>query len=195
MTTILSLTISACGIAQQSGISYRTATDTKEKRHYLIFNDKSNCKLIFVRTHADALFPQKWEFDLKYRVVNDTITFYGAQLDSANLVVSRLLRSKFIIISRKQIFDTVSGYTYVDKRLVSDEQFIFAYEGKIYKQTLTSDGYGLALKRDKLNARLRRKIKRNKEENLKLVTVTGKAAYDKYGLLGMNGVIEITEKK
>jgi hypothetical protein len=80
-------------------------------------------------------------------------------LDSANYIVSRFLKSKCIITGNERIFDTVSGYTYVEKELVSDDHFIFAYNGRTYKQRLASDGYELALIIDQLNPRLKRKIK------------------------------------
>ena len=187
--------VSTYGLAQQLYVSYRTAKENHERLHYLIFVDSASCKLIFPRATIDDLIPRKLEFDFKYAVINDTIVFYGATLDSTNSIVSRFLRSKCIITGGSRIFDTVSGYTYVDKELVPDEYFVFAYRGKVYKQRLASDGYDLALIIDQLNPRLKRKIRRRNQLNMKLVTVTGKNAYDKYGLRGMNGVIEIAEKK
>jgi len=194
-TIILLVLASRFGLAQQLNVSYRTAKDDYERLHYLIFTDSSNCKLIFPRVAADDLIHQKLEFDFTYRVVKDTIHFQAAQLDSMNSIASRILNSKFVIVKHGRIFDTVSGYTYVDKDLVLDDYFIFAYRGRIYPQKLASDGYDRALLIAQLNPRLQRKIKRKHQVNLKLVTVTGNMAYDKYGLPGMNGVIEIAERK
>ena len=185
------------GTARQLNINYRTATDSTERLHHLVFVDKSNCKLIYpIRNHGDAMFPQKREFNLTYRVSQDTITFQGGEMHSNNRTIERLMNSKFVITGDRKIFDIVSGYTYVDSELTSDKYDIYSVDGKIYKQKRTkTDGYGLVRKNYRPNKRLKRRVKQIDVDNYKITVLRGKVAYDKYGLIGMNGVIEISEKK
>jgi len=184
--------------AQKLNINYRTATDSTEKLHYIVFTDKSNCKVTYpIRNHGDAMFPQpqKREFNLTYKVSLDTITFRG-DLDASNKTIERLLKSKFIVSGDGQIFDIVSGYTYVDNESVSDKYDIYSIDGKIYKQKRAkTDGYGLLRKDYRPNRKLKRRGKHINADNYKITVLRGKDAYDKYGLIGMNGVIEIEEKK
>lgn len=185
------------GAAQQLNINYRTAIDSTERLHYLLFSDKSNCKLIYpIRNHADAMFPQKREFILTYNVFLDTITFRGADQDLNNKTIERLLQSKFIVTGDGHIFDVVSGYTYVDDKLVSDKYVIYSIDGKIYKQRRAKiDGYGVVRKEYKSNRKFKKRVKQIDADNCEITVLRGKKAYDKYGLVGMNGVIEIGKKK
>jgi hypothetical protein len=106
------------------------------------------------------------------------------------------LNSKFVITGDRKIFDVVSGYTYVDSDLISDRYDIYSIDGKIYKQKRTkTDGYGLVRKDYRPNKRLKKQVKQIDADNYEIKVLRGKEAYDKYGLIGMNGVIEITEKK
>jgi hypothetical protein len=196
LTIFLGLLINY-GTAQQLNINYRTTTDSTERLHYLVFADKSNCRLIYpIRNHGDAMFPQKRELNLTYKVSKDTITFQGDDKDSNNRTIERLLNSKFIITGDRKIFDVVSGYTYVDSDLISDKYDIYSIDGKIYKQKRTkTDGYGLVRKDYRPNKRLKKQVKQIDADNYEIKVLRGKEAYDKYGLIGMNGVIEITEKK
>jgi hypothetical protein len=196
LTIFLGLLINY-GTAQQLNINYRTATDSTERLHHLVFVDKSNCKLIYpIRNHGDAMFLQKREFNLTYRVSQDTITFQGGEMDSNNRIIERLMNSKFVITGDRKIFDIVSGYTYVDSELISDKYDIYSVDGKIYKQKRTkTDGYGLVRKDYRPNKRLKRRVKQIDVANYKITVLRGKVAYDKYSLIGMNGVIEISEKK
>jgi hypothetical protein len=196
LTIFLALLINY-GTAQQLNINYRTATDSTERLHHLVFVDKSNCKLIYpIRNHGDAMFPQKREFNLTYRVSQDTITFQGGEMHSNNRTIEQLMNSKFVITGDRKIFDIVSGYTYVDSELTSDKYDIYSVDGTIYKQKRTkTDGYGLVRKNYRPNKRLKRRVKQIDVDNYKITVLRGKVAYDKYGLIGMNGVIEISEKK
>lgn len=183
--------------AQHININYRTATDRTERLHYLLFVDKSNCRLIYpIRNHGDAMFPQKREFNLTYRVSHDTITFRSRDMDSNNRTIERLLNSKFVISGEEKIFDVVSGYTYVDVELISDKYDIYSIDGKIYKQKRAkTDGYGLVRRDYRPNKKLEQRVKQIDPDNCKITVLRGKEAYDKYGLIGMNGVIEISETK
>lgn len=133
---------------------------------------------------------------MNYKLTGDTIVFSGTDLDTSNFILKRLLSSRFIVKSDKIIYDWVSGYTYVDKKSIDDRHTIYAVDGEIFKQKATKiNGYGLVVKDYKTNGRLRRKIKQIDVDKYTVNILKGKSAYDKYGLIGMNGVIEIEQKK
>jgi hypothetical protein len=185
------------GTAQQLNTNYRTATDSTEKFHFLVFTDKSNGKLIYpIRNHGDAMFPQKREFSFTYKLTEDTLYIKPTDSDVNNKTIERLRESKFQVNGDKQLFDIISGYTYVDNKLVSDKYDIYSIDGKIYKQKrVKTDGYGLVRKDHRPNKKLKKRIKELNTNNLRIAILRGKESYDKYGLIGMDGVIEITEKK
>ncbi len=189
--------LSSIGTAQQLNISYRTATDSTEKIHFLVFTDKSNGKLIYpTKNHADAMFPQKREFSFVYSVIKDTIYIKVVESDLNNKTIERLKKSKFKANGYGQLFDIVSGFTYVDNNLVSDKYDIYSVNGKIYKQKRAkTDGYGLVRKDYRPNQKLKKRIKEINADNYKITILRGREAYNKYGLIGMNGVIEITERR
>jgi hypothetical protein len=185
------------GTAQQLNIKYRTAIDSTEKFHFLVFIDNSNGKLIYpIRNHGDAMFPQKREFNFTYRIIQDTVHIQPADIDENNKTIQRLIKSRFQTNGGRQLFDIVSGYTYVDNNLVSGKYDIYSIDGKIYKQKkVKTDGYGLVRKDYRPNKKLKKRIKELNADNCKIIILRGKEAYDKYGLIGMDGVIEITEKE
>ena len=182
------------GTAQRQNINYRTSIDSTNRLHYLVFTDKSNCKLIYpIIRHGSV---QRPGFYFHYQTSFDTITLQNLLADTSNVINRRLKESKFIVTGDGKLFDLVSGYTYVDKDLVSDKYEIYSIDGKIYKQrSAKTDGYGLARKDYKPNRRLKKKIKQLNSDDLKITILRGKEAYNKYGLIGMNGIIEIEEKK
>ena len=200
LTILLTLTLKY-GTSQQLNVSYRTTLDSTQRLHYLVFTGKSNCKLTFPITNhgdamADGMSKQKRDFDLNYKLTGDTIVFSGTDLDTSNFILKRLLSSRFIVKSDKTIYDCVSGYTYVDKKSIDDRHTIYVVDGEIFKQKATKiNGYGLVVKDYKTNGRLRRKIKQIDVDKYTVKILKGKSAYDKYGLIGMNGVIEIEQKK
>jgi hypothetical protein len=194
LTLLLALFINY-GRAQQLNIKYRTATDSIDRLHYLVFTDKSNCQLVYPnRNHGDAMLQQQRYFNLTYSVFHDTINLRGQDLDINDRIISRLLKSKFVVTGDKQIFDPITGYTYVDSELISYKYDIYVINGKIYKQKKAkSNGYGLVIKDYKPNQKLKKRIKQIKADSSKITVLRGKEAYNKYGIIGMDGVIEIEE--
>jgi hypothetical protein len=101
LTILLGLVFSYA-TGQQLNINYRTAIDSAERGYNLVFSDKFNCVVIFpIRGHGDAMFPQKRRYDLEYSIMDDTIKLKGTSLDTMNRTVNRLLKSKFIVTTKK----------------------------------------------------------------------------------------------
>lgn len=195
---LLTLT-SSYVMSQQLNVKYRTAIDSAERSHHLVFIDESNCILTFPASgHEDAMAyrAQNRNFFLKYIVINDTLTLQGGQLDTSNLIVRRLRKSRFIKVDNKKIFDCVSGYTYVDEKLTSSKCLIYSIDGKIFKQRAPrTNSYGLVVKSYGTNKSLSKQINQLDKDNYDINILKGKAAYDKYGLIGINGIIEFEQKK
>ena len=142
------------------------------------------------------MFPQQRDFPFTYQVNQDTIYIQPADSDTNNKTLKRLKESKFLVNGDNQLFDIVSGYTYVDNNSASDKYDIYSIDGKIYKQKrVKTDGYGLVRKSYRPNKKLRKRIKEFNADNCEITVLRGKEAYDKYGLIGIDGVIEIAEKK
>ncbi len=186
--------ISATG--QKLNIEYRTSLDSAERLHYLKFIDGSNCKIIFPYTsHANAMFREHHDISLKYQISNDIIIFPGNDRSSKSILTIRILNAKFVLNEDGTLFDCISGYTYVDKDQVSDRYQIYSIDGKIYRQKSPKmNGYGLVAKSYKQNRRLKKILKRSNPGDIELTILRGKKAYDKYGIVGMNGVFEIKRK-
>ena len=186
-----------CACGQRLNVRYRTATDSTERLHYLVFVDNSRCRLIFpARNHGDAMVSSGGEYELKYSIHNDTITFDVGNAPSDHKTIRRLKKSGFVVIGKGRIFDTVSGYTYVDSRLVNDRHDIYAVDGEVFRTRRSKvDAYGILRRSYRINLRLRKRIKKMNVEVYQVNFLRGKTAFEKYGLDGMNGVIEIEEKK
>ena len=182
--------------SQQLNTNYRTAREQNHRIHLLIFTDSVSCKLTFpATTHGELMMQATYVFNMNYRSVNDTITFYNLQPDSDNIATDRLLEAKFISSKGQSLYDCRSGYTYVPEKNVPDKHIIYSLKGKIYKQKATKiDSYGLIRKEHKMNRRLKRELNKVNIKNYSINLLSGKDAYDKYGLIGINGVFEIERK-
>jgi hypothetical protein len=199
LTLLLTLTLKL-GLAQKINVDYRTVIEDNQSIHYLIFTDKTNCILRFPpRGHGDAMLKRTSDYTLKYKVNGDTLTLEFNNAESDNSIIDRLTRAKFIVKSDKSLYDIASGFVYIDKKKVSDKYTIYSIDGQIYKQKTTkTDGYGLVKKSYKPSGQLKKKLEsldKEKNSNYTMQILKGKQAYDKYGLLGMNGVFEIEVKK
>ncbi|MBL0744536.1 hypothetical protein [Chryseolinea lacunae] len=200
--------------------TYRTVREEHIKLHYLTFKTPGNCSLKFEGlNHGEAMAGVRYpsEILLHYKMVNDTITFSVVSMRNSPgppthkvindtitftpakppdlIVVKRLLAAKFVI-REKNLYDCVSGLTYVDKNSISDKYMLYVLNGKHYKQRIDKvDGYGLVLKSHKVNREFQKDLSKQDLSKLTVRTLTGKKAFDKYGVLGMNGVYEVEKKK
>ncbi len=139
---------------------------------------------------------QKSDFHLTYTKKNDTIYFSATEPIEDDSLIQRFLDSRFITNTQDRLYDLVSDYTYIDKILVEDRYTIYAIEGEVFKQRAAAvDGYGLVRKDYKINRRLRKRLSEIKSDDYSIGILRGKPAYKKYGLTGMNGVIEFVRKK
>ncbi len=139
---------------------------------------------------------KKKDVEFNYRVKNDTLILSLIDSVIIDSTISQFTGSYFIVRKDGRIYNCTSGYTYLDNRFIHDKYIIYVLDGGIFKQKAGKvNGYGLITKEYKQNKKLRRKL-RNVNENEHIITVLkGRIAYEKYDLLGMNGVIEIDTKK
>ncbi|WP_207434236.1 hypothetical protein [Sabulibacter ruber] len=196
LTLFFALTFT-CGTAQKIGAWYRTVSEENKPIHYLIFLDSKNCRLaVPARNHADAMVRQKRDFHLTYTKKDDTIYFSATEPVENDSLIQRFLDSRFTTNTQNKLHDFVSDYTYIDKNLVKDRYTIYAIEGEVFKQrAAVVDGYGLVRKDYKMSRRLRKRLSEVKSDDYSMSILRGKPAYKKYGLIGLNGVIEFVRKK
>lgn len=196
LTLLFAFTLT-CGTAQKIGAWYRTVSEENKPIHYLIFLDNKNCRLtIPARNHANAMVRQKRDIHLTYTKKDDTIYFSVTEPVEGNSLIQRFLDSRFTTDTQGWLYDNKSDYTYLDKDIVKEGYHIYAIEGEVFKQrAAVVDGYGLVKKNYKMNRRLRKKMIELKGKDYSMTILRGKPAFKKYGIIGVNGVIEFAKKE
>lgn len=181
---LLFLLISTGAEAQKVGIEYITAIDTLEANHHLSFNKDGTLTLVFSAGRG-VNWNIKNPRTFKYKKVNNTIHISlvnQSDLPTLNRIEKRIVNSKFIVESKNQLRDSNSGYLYVSKKCVNKFKYgIIVIENEPY------------VIKNKRKSRLHRKLKHVDMNNYKTQTLRGKKALDKYGIIGIYGVIEITK--
>ena len=85
--------------------------------------------------------------------------------------------------SKNQLYDTKSGYIYVDNRQANKVKYgVVALDNEVY------------IIKTRGNRALRKKLRQLNIDDYKTEILRGKFAIDKYGILGINGVIVIVKK-
>jgi hypothetical protein len=172
--------------SQKLGIDYRTATDSLSRMHYLNFKKDGTISIRF--QNGPGVYWGNYNPTI-YRFSKNRDTIRIMNLDSVNIsdsskVLLRILNSKFVVKPNGQLYDLNSGFTYVNKNSVKRMKYgAISIDDKIY-----------LLKKNGRSYLLRRKIKRIDLDLYKSNLIVGKPAFDKYGLKGINGVIEIKKK-
>lgn len=194
---LISLLLLVCSLsAQQNNIHYRTVTDSNLALHFLVFSGDSQCRVIFpLTTSAEAMMRKYEEFEVKYRVINDTLSLYDLP-DTDYPIMEQLEAARFVLQDDQTLFDCISGYTYFDKQAVKHHKVLYVLDDTAVKQrlrfikTYTSGG-----KSYKQGPRVRRFVKRNSQDIESIHILKGKKAFNTYGLDGVNGVIKIVMKE
>jgi hypothetical protein len=188
--------------AQKVGIEYRTSADTSEVLHFLTFNKNKTLSVRFLRgpgVYFDNSNVSSLNF--KYSVSGDTILVSSPKANEnpdtilvsspvakenphINLVIQRISNAKFILTPDNYLYDINSGFTYVKNRLTKKLKYgsIAAFDGKVY------------IIRKRGSSSLKRLLKDLNPNDFETNLIRGKKAFDKYGLKGINGVIELTRK-
>ena len=180
---ILSTTV----FAQKLGIEYVTALDSTDINHYLTFNKNGTVTIYYPVGRGvfwNAIIEKPKSFT--YSVDNDTMKINMTSVSSTSPINSterRIVNSKFVIISENQLFDTKSGYFYIDRRQSNKfKNGVVAFDNDIY----------IIKKRG--NRALRKKLREINIDDYETTIMKGRSALDKYGVWGINGVF-VVEKK
>jgi hypothetical protein len=173
--------------AQKIGIEYRTSIDSSESLHYLSFKRDGTVSIRFWRGPGVYFHDQiQTSITYYYKKIGDTIKINTNSNDinlKDNPVIQRILNSKFILTPKGYLYDFNSGFTYVDNKLTKKTSYgAIAFDGKLY------------IIRKRGTNSLRRKIKDLNSDNYVNNIIRGKKAFDKYGIKGINGVIELNKK-
>jgi hypothetical protein len=173
--------------AQKFDVDYTTASDTLEPQHLLTFKKDGTAILRFPMrygVHWDSLTYEPIIYS--FSNIGDTLHFTSLSVgnsEKTNLVENRIQNSKFVVKSKNQLVDLNSGYTYLLNRLTRRMKYgAIAFDNKIY--LIKKHGSPI----------LRHKAKNLSPDNFETKILTGKEAFDKYGIKGINGVIEIHKK-
>ena len=186
-------------IAQKQGIEYRTWAEDDYPLHYLKFSDIENCTIsIPYRNHGEAMMGRKTLFNLGYTVITDTILFsLKDEVDGDNPIINRFVNGKFVKKHDSKLYDIKTGIIYFDKKIAPPpyKYTIYVVNGKIIKQKNTKvDFYGLVKRTYKQNCRLKKALKEISVDNGQIQKINGREAFYKYGMIGVNGVVEIIKK-
>lgn len=180
---ILSTTV----IAQKLGIEYVTALDSTDINHYLTFNKNGTVTIYYPVGRGvfwNAIIKKPKSFT--YSVDNDTMKINMTSVSSTSPINSterRIVNSKFVITSENQLFDTKSGYFYIDRKQSNKfKNGVVAFDNDIY----------IIKKRG--SRALRKQLREINIDDYETTIMKGKSALDKYGVWGINGVL-VVEKK
>ncbi len=174
--------------AQKVGIEYRTFADTSEVLHFLTFNKNKTLSVRFLRgpgVYFDNSNVSPLNF--KYSKSGDTVlvsSHMAKENSNNNLVIKRISNAKFILTPDNYLYDINSGYTYVKNRLTKKNKYgaIAAFDGKVY------------IIRKRGSSKIKRQLKDLNPNDFETHIIRGKKAFDKYGIKGINGVLELTRK-
>jgi hypothetical protein len=169
--------------SQKFGVDYTTTIDSINSKHLLTFKKDGNVSVRFILspgvywgTYEPVIF--------KFSNTFDTIRIFrsdSSKLNEDSKILLRILNSKFIIKPHNQLFDLNSGFTYVDNNCTKKTQFgVIAIDNKIYKISKHRQLSGYSRKINSINL-----------DQYKINILRGKEAIDKYGLKGINGVVEL----
>jgi hypothetical protein len=164
---------------------YRTTRDSSENLHFITFKKNKTVTLNFVRgpgVYFDStlIYPQIFAYELN----SDTICIkpiLGNTYETSE-TYNRLVNAKFIVIPNKWLIDLISGYTYIPNYQVKKiRKTPIALNNKIYFSSKFSFG-------------LNHKLKEIDTINYSIKILKGQAAFDKFGIKAINGIIEIKNK-
>jgi hypothetical protein len=187
---------------------FRTVAEAGVPVHYLEFFPAGNAELRFPASHGSAMIGLRTTtYTLRYEVKGDTLIFrktrksyaqlnrimgYEIERDSLifkrvqagqeakNEILERFVKGKFLIKSPVHILELNSGYPYV--------------RAKGFNLLVSLDDQIFKLKGDRKNRRLSKKLKKVELDDYTIDVVKGLQAYKKYGVDGIDGVIEVSKK-
>jgi hypothetical protein len=172
--------------SQKLGVDYTTAIDSTDRQHFMIFREDGTVIVKFPFGPGISWgHPSPAIFGFSNKLDTIFITKSDSTLKTDdNKVLLRVLHSKFVIRPHNQLYDLNSGFTYVDyKRIKRYRYGAISIDDKIYLLRKHRQSFSLNGKIKRLNLDLY-------ESNL----IRGKQAFDKYGLKGIYGVVEIIKK-
>lgn len=163
-------------------------TESNEHHELEITNDS----ITYRRLYRHSLSPE-YKFTYEIKKLNDTIFVLNAKNNKVNLITESNLIPKepknqfYIRKSKSELYFPVYRRPYFRKEYVDSligKSIIFFVNGKMYNPA-TSDSIFL---NNKIMGN--KKIKKRQTKFIK-----GKEAFDKYGVFGLNGIIEINNEK
>jgi len=183
--TILLLT-SFLANAQKIGVEYITVVDSTSREHWLIFNKNNTVTIsypnypgLIIDKEAQIKKPKTFSYVMRNSAIE--VNMIGDTSISLNNVERRILNSRFITTVKNQLYDSESGYTYIDKRKANKEALFLFDDGNRQIEI-------------KGNRKFKKLTQRLNLDYYEIIQIRGKGAIDKFGLKGIKGVLIIRKK-
>ncbi len=175
------------GLSQESFIknTYTTYSDESLPEHSLFIENSR----VLLKVYSKGLFPEK-NINFISKITKDTICILGEEKDvdqtkgiklNNDKLVSKFVNTRFYIKSKNLIVHVETERPYFNKTVVDSifgNQIIYLVDGKI-------------LKSEKDSIVLKDILDKKKFKIQKLKMLKGEKAIKSYGILGLNGIVEI----
>jgi hypothetical protein len=181
---------------------YTSFSSENPKEHIIRFLNDSIVEFQNIPTHGSKIF----SFKRKYFKENGNLTIEIGNLteeEQNNLKIYNLdyLENKRINLrkSKKEFVDKGNGTVYVDRKIlnrnyIKRKSISIINSKKFIVDRGITNGYGLIKKMPKENKKVKEFIMENAENpKFKSEVIRGLKAYEKYGILGINGVCIMTK--
>lgn len=201
---ILIFFLNFVSFSQVKGEIYKSFSENNSREHLLTFVNDSVVKLSSIRTHMSG----QVVINGKFKKINNTIEISLSKLstkDSIEVAKYQInyLDKKIIklYVNKRELIDIENKTVYV-KNSISYKNYyrrksLSYFEGKKYiVDRGIINGYGTLDKMPKKNKKFLKALQKQIENpnNYKSTIFRGLTAYQKYGLIGINGVC-VTEKR
>jgi hypothetical protein len=185
-------------ISQSVSGRFTTVVEDRFPLHYLQINANESRAMLSV-PHQNYQDMPRAEFPLSYTVDGKILKITPLSMTDTtdNAILKRIVEAEFQIKEDGTLYDVHSKYTYVSD--AAARKFIgyitYIVDGVVYQAKNAKIRNGLIIEDYKLSKELKKQFESKRSSDFLLHVYHGREAYDKFGMLGMNGVFEFTKKK
>jgi hypothetical protein len=176
---------------------FTTVAEDAYRFHYIAFNDHENATLQIPQVNHNE--KPRAEFSLKYKIDNSILIITPVSMSDTtdNSILKRIAEARFQIKTDGTLYDTTSHYTYVPEQAARKfiKYITYIIDGVVYRAKNAEMRNGLIVKEYVLSRKLKKRFKTLRHRDYTLRIYQGREAYDKFGLLGLNVVLEYTRNR
>jgi hypothetical protein len=185
-------------ISQAISGRFTTVVEEGFRLHYIQINANENSAMLLVPHHNYQDMPRA-EFPLSYTLDGNILKISPLSMTDTtdNAILKRIVEAEFQMKEDGTLYDLKSKYTYVSDAAARKFVGFITYivDGVVYQVENAKIRNGLIIEDYKLSKKLKKQFESKRSTDFSLHIYQGREAYDKFGLLGMNGVFEFTKKK